>query len=504
MMLDLILILSFILSASCTTSYSNNFEKRCSDIAHTFRRSHTAVLLSEFVGSGTNITNNNGPSGCYESSYTVVQTDICRLRLNVTTSATSSVIVEAWMPVQWKQNRFLMIGNSGLGGCLLYGTVALANYHGFAAVVNDNGHKGNTGVYLRNRPEVFKDYVYRAFYPNCKSSEEFDGIVAGATTNNMINLGASWEWYSKVLDLTKPGSPYPLTVDQWTMVNELINRQCDTIDGVLDKVIEDPMKCVPRPEALLCRPGHTWSSHKCLTSSQVYAIRRLYEPFYGNGGRLLYPRLQPGGEFGAIRPLTSDHPAKYLEDLFKYVIIKDDNWTLEKNLTLEAVDHANKLDPFGLSTWKSLTKLRATSHKLLTHHGLMDSLISSENSYRYYEYVSRNMRLPSSELDKFYRFFPIPGLDHCGGGTGAWYVGGTMQTVTIDMEHFKKVDPRDGVLMIMVRWVEDGVAPERIMGINLLSNGSQDAVIRDHCKYPLKNVYKGTGNPSLRENWDCK
>lgn len=47
---------------------------------------------------------------------------------------------------------------------------------------------------------------------------------------------------------------------------------------------------------------------------------------------------------------------------------------------------------------------------VVTYHGQADYIISSDNSPRYYEHVSRTMGLPSSGLDDFYRFFRISGM----------------------------------------------------------------------------------------------
>jgi feruloyl esterase len=50
---------------------------------------------------------------------------------------------------------------------------------------------------------------------------------------------------------------------------------------------------------------------------------------------------------------------------------------------------------------------------LVTYHGQADYIISSDNSPRYYDHVSRTMGLPSSDLDEFYRFFRISGMGEC-------------------------------------------------------------------------------------------
>jgi feruloyl esterase len=56
-------------------------------------------------------------------------------------------------------------------------------------------------------------------------------------------------------------------------------------------------------------------------------------------------------------------------------------------------------------------------------HGGADFIISSDNSPRYYEYVSDTMDLSPSELDDFYRYFLVSGTGHCGGGDGAHAIG---------------------------------------------------------------------------------
>jgi hypothetical protein len=47
---------------------------------------------------------------------------------------------------------------------------------------------------------------------------------------------------------------------------------------------------------------------------------------------------------------------------------------------------------------------------IVHYHGLADAIISSDNSPRYYNHVSRTMGLTSDQLDDFYRFFRISGM----------------------------------------------------------------------------------------------
>jgi feruloyl esterase len=56
----------------------------------------------------------------------------------------------------------------------------------------------------------------------------------------------------------------------------------------------------------------------------------------------------------------------------------------------------------------------------------------------------------------------------------------------------------------MVQWVEKGIAPEFIRGAKFSSGvGSSVEYTRKHCKYPRRNVYKGPGNYSDENAWEC-
>ncbi|KAF3903461.1 Tannase [Dactylellina cionopaga] len=405
---------------------------------------------------------------------------------------------------------------------------------GFAAVGHNNGHDGDTGLPFLNRPEVVKDYTYRAllsatqvgkkavnlfyqtsfnksYYYGCSTGgrqglkaaqdfpEEYDGIIAGAPVNNFNRLGAGTGHYYFIVG--PPGSPTYLTLPQWLAVNKAVLSQCDAIDGVVDGVLEDPMKCRFRPESLLCGTGQTWASNGCLTATQVDSVRKIYEPFYGNKGRFVWPRATPGGETIGFYVYYNGQPSRYAEEFIKYAIYNDPNWSFARDFNLDIVDQTLDDDLFGASTSKTdLSQFRSLGKKLITYHGLSDGLITSENSYMYYNSVTRNMSLPSGELDEFYRFFPISGLDHCLGGKGAWYIGGPSQT---DIPGATLISPQDGVLMKIVNWVEKGVAPETILGLKLDASGGVLGQ-KEHCKYPAVASYKGTGDPNLKESWVCK
>jgi len=114
------------------------------------------------------------------------------------------------------------------------------------------------------------------------------------------------------------------------------------------------------------------------------------------------------------------------------------------------------------------------------------------------------MGLGTSELDDFYRFFRISGMNHCFNGAGAWEIGQTLNGAGGIAN--LNLDPGSNVLMAMVRWVEEGVAPEDILGTKFVNDTVAQGVqfARRHCRYPLRNTYDGVGDPTKKESWSCQ
>lgn len=86
---------------------------------------------------------------------------------------------------------------------------------------------------------------------------------------------------------------------------------------------------------------------------------------------------------------------------------------------------------------------------------------------------------------------------HCSSGPGAWMIG-QASAGSIGF------DPESNVLAAMVRWVEQGIAPDTILGTKYVNDVKENGVERQrrHCRYPYTNVYTG-GNASLPGSWKC-
>jgi feruloyl esterase len=85
-----------------------------------------------------------------------------------------------------------------------------------------------------------------------------------------------------------------------------------------------------------------------------------------------------------------------------------------------------------------------------------------------------------SEAASFHRLFLVPGMEHCRGGPGP--------------------DSFDA-LPDLVRWVEDGVAPERIVASRV--EGGRTAFTRPLCAWPQQARYRGQGDPNDAASFEC-
>jgi feruloyl esterase len=416
-----------------------------------------------------------------------------------------------------------------------YSDMLYATQFGFATVGTNNGHFGDTGKYFLGNTEILEDFAYRAlhtgvvigkelaklfytqissgynksYYLGCstggrqgwksleKFPDDFDGVVAGSPAFNFINLS---NWGARFLGITGDNtSDTFVTATQWgNLIHDEIIRQCDALDGAVDGIIEDPDLCHPVFETLICNSSSTASS-SCLTGVQTNTVNQVFTPLIGEDGKWLYPRMQPGSEVLAAYIYYSGQPFQYSTDWFRYVVYNNSAWD-PTTWTLADAAAADRQDPFDISTWDSslVSGFQKKGGKVLHYHGMEDAIITSDSSKAWYKYIADSTNTSPSELDEFYRFFAISGMGHCSPGSGASYIGQGVGTYVPGSEQH----PEDNVLMAMVQWVEEGIAPEFVRGAKVTSNGSVEYT-RKHCKFPKRNVYVGPGNYTDENAWEC-
>ncbi|KAJ7800999.1 tannase and feruloyl esterase [Mycena olivaceomarginata] len=508
---------------------------KCLGLKNTLQLENTTILDVAYIAAPTNVST----AGSCQSSAPVTAAPLCRVYFVINTTATSAVHAEAWLPDTW-YGRFLGLGNGGFNGCIDYGDLDYGTSLHFAAIASDNGHDGIRGLPFLNHPEVINDFAFHAihveavigkqiveayygtpahksYYLGCsmggregtqaalKFPEDFDGIVVGAPAtdfNHAIGWGGMLGHYVGLTDpdASTTNSPKFITPELWSVVSAEILRQCDTLDGVQDGIITDPDECNFRPEAIQCTANQATG---CLTPVQVEAVKNIYSPLFGLDGELIFPRYLPGAEadplaavlFGGIFfPLTADW------ERYAVLNVTEHDFT---NFSLQDIALFVDVNAGGIATFDGdLSAFRDRGGKFLTYHGQRDPVrlsichllgilnsrltaIPATNSKRVYDLISHTLSLPL--LDDFYRLFLIPGMGHCNGGLGPTSFGQGIASGTITPSGTNTVnDSAHNILLALVDWVEDGVAPATIIGSD--GNGTE----RTHCRYPMRSVFNGT------------
>ena len=111
------------------------------------------------------------------------------------------------------------------------------------------------------------------------------------------------------------------------------------------------------------------------------------------------------------------------------------------------------------ATIPDLTAVKMRGGKIVHYHGWADPGVTPRMSVDYYEAAMKTMG--ESETKDFYRFFPVPGMFHCGGGPGC----GDVDWLTA-----------------AVNWVEKGTAPAMLVGKHVEKGETKRT--RPICAYP--------------------
>src|SRR5690606_22729025 len=111
------------------------------------------------------------------------------------------------------------------------------------------------------------------------------------------------------------------------------------------------------------------------------------------------------------------------------------------------------------------------------YHGWSDPGITPYSSVNYYNAVVDTL---GDDVTDSVRLFMVPGMGHCGGGTG---------TSTFNL------------LSVIDNWVATGEAPDSIPASRVV----QGEVVRTRpvCPYPQQAVYTGTGSTDDAANFIC-
>lgn len=288
-------------------------------------------------------------------------------------------------------------------------------------------------------------------------------------------------------------------------------RQCDGADGVIDTIISEPNACDFNPDSLLCIPAKNQSA--CLTPPQLHTLRLIYSDYVETNQTFVFPHLWLGSEAQWVL-LSGNQPNNLGDDYAKYFLNRGPQWQWQ-DFDYGVVQQADAEDPGNATAddFEALSAFNARGGKLLHYHGMSDGLITTGSSVYLYSKILETLAPKGVNLDSFYRFFLVPGMQHCTGTASTvnapWYFAGANQAATLStsvtgVPGFR--DAKHDVLLAMMEWVENGVAPTEVIATKWVNDTLQDKVMRQRplCMWPKKQKWSGKGDVNEASTWFCK
>jgi feruloyl esterase len=441
--------------------------------------------------------------------------EYCRVAGHVDTE----INFELHLPTTTWNGKLLHTGGGGFVGYMPTDDASVAR--GYAVVGTDTGHVSNPaaldGSWALDRPDRQVNFGHRAihvvtvaaksivnaayrqqprysYFQGCSNGgrqaameaqrypADFDGIISGAPALDWTGLMTGFNWDEQSLQgaAAIPPSQLPL------IANEAA-RQCDANDGLVDGLLDNPLRCRFDPSVLLCKPGK--EGPNCLNHAQLQAVKNIYAGPSNTYGEQLHPGFPWGAEDGGDGwELWISGPASgsngslqfiFQDQYLRYFIFGPSYNSLTFNFDRGPRILEEMTASFLNATNPDLSAFNARGGKLIMWHGWSDHALTTVRTVQYYDEVVHRMGNKNRIAD-FFRLFLAPGMHHCGGGPG--------------LNAFDALTPLE-------KWVEQGVAPDSIIASHA---GPGIARTRPLCSYPAIAVYDGKGDPNSAASFACK
>jgi feruloyl esterase len=490
----------------------------------------------------------------------------CRVTVKSTPGADSLINIEVWVPLGKAWNgKYQQIGCGGYCGYIGHANLASAIKRGYAAAATDDGSQTSAqGNFALGHPEKIIDFGYRAlkettdnakavitalggrkpqraYFNGCSDGgrealmeaqrfpRDFDGIIVGAPANDWTHIFGGFLANSKAL-LDDPASYVPAT--KLVLLSKAALAQCGTHDGGApgDPFLNDPLQCKFDPVTVQCRADQDLGT--CLTAPQVTAVSSIYNgPRDLRTGKSIAPGFEPGNEADASNwPIwmtgvsreanLSKAPdaqsfvmprqamqANFANSFLSFFVYQKPTVDIHMIDVAQAVADADaRVGKIINSADPDLRHFQRRGGKLIQYHGWVDAALPPRNSVNYYNDVRTVLNgksIPDTDarsfeaIQSFYRLFMVPGMGHCASGSGATEFGQSINAGP-DADH--------DIVMALERWVEHGVAPDKIIATHYVdgdpAKGPQFQ--RPLCPYPQVAHYDGHGNPAVADSFKCQ
>jgi len=515
----------------------------CADLAAVTTADST-VTSAASVAAGTNV---NG---------SVVPVAMCRVQGVARPSSDSEIKWEVWLPdtaAAWT-GRMKVNGTGGYAGATPYPRLAQDVGDGFVSAGSNMGHDGGeSATWTLGHPEKVKDWGLRAHYSvataaktlatvyfgkpvehsyfeGCSNGgrqammmaqnypELFDGIVAGAPSMFYPDL-LFWLLWTGKQQIPVAGGPPVLTDAKRAQVTQRVLAACDSLDGLADGQITNPRAC--RFDVDTLGPA----GDKTLTAAELAVVKSMYGGTRTDAGVQRSPGAKLGSEADWV-PLFADNGG-YGAFIEHYVYSRNTpSFDWRRQLDFSGVyDEAKKaLTPVTAAPSPDISAFVGRGGKLIHYHGWNDAVVPPDGSIAYLYALAQFEKLRGlspAEFDRavdalapadvaatgeanfdkvrqYHRLFMLPTMAHCTqASTGPTAIGGGAPEPPASLR-----DSDHHVVSAMIKWVEQGVAPERIIATKMGADGKV-ARQRPVCAYPAEAKYKGSGNVDDAASFTC-
>jgi feruloyl esterase len=486
----------------------------------------TKVTLAEVVPAG----DWKDPQGALHRALPA----FCRVALDLSTGTGSAIRAEVWLPQPGWNGRLLGTGTGGYGGQVDYGQLEDTITRGFAGVSDDMGSApagGMDGAPLVGQPVKWLDFGHRAahaaavaakqviaafygrpahhaYFMGCSTGgqqalseaqrypEDYDGIAAGCGAWDRIGVHSAVIWTHRALRAEPGALP---TAESIALLRRATLAACGPRDRPADdEYLLDPSRCAFDPGALECKEA---KGPDCIPAAQVRALRALHAgPRNPRTGEVVYPGLPLGAESARYLAFVAGQPNPPWDGLFRWVFgpgWDPASFDFDRDLATVRGVLGEMLDANGTD----LGAFERRGGKLLLWHGWADPINSAGNAISYYRRLVAERRGrdpdPLGGVRRFARLFLAPGVKHCWDGPGPDGFGAAVRASSYDPEH--------DAIAALVRWVEQGVPPDRIVATKFQDPETATGIAfqRPLCPWPEVAAPRPGDDATRADGWAC-
>jgi hypothetical protein len=272
------------------------------------------------------------------------------------------------------------------------------------------------------------------------------------------------------------------------LIGDAVYAKCDALDGAKDGIISNVKACDTAfdPKVLRCADGAD-AGDTCLSDAQLKAVTAItspYKPGLAIAGMDTFPKwallegaqFQGPSNFGQVpqpsNPLSGKEALLYSagDQTVKFILTRDPGYDPLKFDPAQWKDRIATTAAIMDVTDVSLDAFRRKGGKIIMTHGTADDFITPHNSIAYYN--RQVTQFGQAKLDRFLRFYLIPGFGH----------------------GFGPFNAKFDALPALEAWVEHGKAPSGLTAVDGNKGANRARPLCEFPKWPRFTGAPGTEN----------